>query len=101
MVAAIKLTSVFGFLAVVVSVFYSGYSYVRYRNAWSKPESPGLLSSIRASLRLMHDPHDDGVLDESRRWLRHFLIALGILTGAMLLIVAIVVMVRLSGVQVI
>jgi hypothetical protein len=97
----IKLVSVLLFLVAVVSSLYSGYSYTRYRDAWSKPDSPGLLSSIRASLRLLHDPQDASVLDESRRWLRHYLIALGIFAGAMLLIVGIVVMVRLSGVQII
>jgi hypothetical protein len=49
----------------------------------------------------MHDPHDAGVLEESKKWLRHYQIALGIFAGAMLLAAAIVVMVRLSGVQVV
>jgi hypothetical protein len=98
---AIKLVSVLLFLVMLVSVLYSGYSYTRYRGTWSKPDSLGLLSSIRASLRLMHDPHDAGVLEESKKWLRHYQIALGIFAGAMLLAAAIVVMVRLSGVQVV
>src|ERR1700722_625749 len=97
----IKFASVFLYLVMVVSGLYSAYSYTRYRDAWSKPDSLGLLSSIRASLRLMHDYHEASALDESRRWLRYYLIALGIFAGAMLLMAATILLVRLSGIQVV
>jgi hypothetical protein len=96
----IKFVSVSLFLVAVVAGLYSGYSYTRYRDAWSKPDSPSLLSAIRASLRLMHNPHDAGALHESKRWLRHYTIGVGVFAVAMLLMAALVIVVRLSGIQI-
>lgn len=54
--AVIYLISTLLFIGLIIALFHAGFSYASYRSLLPEPEAPGLLSQIRGSLRLHHDP---------------------------------------------
>jgi hypothetical protein len=61
---AAELAGVIVFLLWLVSLAYTWSCYERYRSSWRQGEPVGLISRVRASFQLVHNPAD--VSDDSR-----------------------------------
>jgi hypothetical protein len=83
--SAIVFFLLLSFIVAMGSMAYAGFSYFQYRDLIPKDRPVGLLTGIRAWMRVVHDPHDPRVSDECKKHLKHYMI------GNMVAIIALVV----------
>ena len=88
------------FVVSIGSMIYSSSCYGKYRDLLPQRPSVGLLTGIRAWLApVWHDPRDQSVSDECKKYLKRYKIGTATSFVAMTLFFLVTVVVRLFGLQ--